>query len=561
VKSLTHMIVGTISSCVADCDVEVVVVMLKLRGLGAVKRVAQKRESNDSSDEDNMRGNAKTADEPIDPFANVFDDDDEEASIASRVSRRRSSARFSQGGFNVSFTSPVKDNEPMPKRRKGSSVKKAGAPNEVTMDKENTDNGESASIEVKYTDRKSSKGSNAPLRTLNQGETGKRNSTSKRVSSGGLKEKKNSDNSKTILSNECITTNNSTVADQEPRPWCLEDFSVGKSIGRGKFGNVYLAKQKLTSKGGQTTTVALKTLHKSALINAKIVHNLRREVEIQSRLKHPNIVQLYGYFENTKTVSLILQYIEGGEMYKHVNRNFEGGCVPEWLCRTFMHDVLSALDYMHTRHVYHRDLKGENLFLHFQFDVSNSASNNSNSNNNRDSSGGGAEGEECPEHVRVMIGDLGASAHAPPPNATRHTWCGTYEYLSPEMVNRSGHQHHIDLWACGVLMYELLAGCTPFSHILEEDGHVDTVAEKNAKMSLEEAEDEEDPPIFTAIRRHQFGAVQWPAWLDTSSDTRDLVNTFLHPDPNMRPSAAQALESNWMKQAPLCREYSSRRLS
>ena len=190
-------------------------------------------------------------------------------------------------------------------------------------------------------------------------------------------------------------------------------------------------------------------MHKSAL-NAGIVHNLRREVEIQSRLKHPNIVQLYGYFENIKQSRSYCNISPEG-MYKHVNKHYDGGRVDENMCRVFMHDVFSALAYMHERHVYHRDLKGENLFLNFQYDVGST------------SQQGTQEGTACPEHVRVMIGDLGASAHAPPPNSTRYTWCGTYEYLSPEMINRTGHCHHVDLWACGILLFELLVGFTPFS--------------------------------------------------------------------------------------------------
>jgi serine/threonine protein kinase len=73
------------------------------------------------------------------------------------------------------------------------------------------------------------------------------------------------------------------------RAWCLDDFSLGKPIGKGKFGNVYLAKERRSK-----VPVALKVLFKAPMVAASCVHTLRREVEIQSRLKHRNILQLYG---------------------------------------------------------------------------------------------------------------------------------------------------------------------------------------------------------------------------------------------------------------------------
>lgn len=90
--------------------------------------------------------------------------------------------------------------------------------------------------------------------------------------------------------NSSLGLSSAAEEEQKGRLWALEDFSLGKPIGKGKFGNVYLGKEKRTS-----TTVALKVLFKAPMIADECVHALRREVEIQSRLIHPNIVQLYGY--------------------------------------------------------------------------------------------------------------------------------------------------------------------------------------------------------------------------------------------------------------------------
>lgn len=91
----------------------------------------------------------------------------------------------------------------------------------------------------------------------------------------------------------------------------IADFDIGKPLGKGKFGNVYLAREK-TSK----FITALKVLFKSQLEKAKVVHQLKREVEIQSHLRHPNILRLYGYFHDDARVYLILEYAPNGELYK-----------------------------------------------------------------------------------------------------------------------------------------------------------------------------------------------------------------------------------------------------
>lgn len=97
----------------------------------------------------------------------------------------------------------------------------------------------------------------------------------------------------------------------EPKlTWSLEDFDIGKRLGRGKFGHVYLAREK-----NSKFIVALKVLFKVQLIKAQVEHQLRREIEIQSHLRHPNILRLFGYFYDSQRVFLILEYAAKGELY------------------------------------------------------------------------------------------------------------------------------------------------------------------------------------------------------------------------------------------------------
>lgn len=96
-------------------------------------------------------------------------------------------------------------------------------------------------------------------------------------------------------------------------PWTLNDFDLGKPLGKGKFGHVYLAREKRTG-----FIVALKVLYKAELEHSRVEKQLRREIEIQAHLRHPNVLRLYGWFFDEKRIYLILEFAAKGELYKHL---------------------------------------------------------------------------------------------------------------------------------------------------------------------------------------------------------------------------------------------------
>ncbi len=212
------------------------------------------------------------------------------------------------------------------------------------------------------------------------------------------------------------------------RTWKLEDFDIGRALGRGKFGYVYLAREKRTK-----YIVALKVLFKSQLSKAGVEHQLRREVEIQSHLRHPHILRLYGYFYDENRVYLIMEFAANGELYKHLQQQTK---FDEPTTAKYMLQLAKALDYCHSKHVIHRDIKPENILLDSKGDV--------------------------------KIADFGWSVHAPQDRRT--TLCGTLDYLPPEMIEGKEHDHTVDLWSLGVLMYEFLCGAPPF----DAKGHTET---------------------------------------------------------------------------------------
>lgn len=202
--------------------------------------------------------------------------------------------------------------------------------------------------------------------------------------------------------------------------WSLSDFEVGKPLGQGKFGRVYLAREKETK-----FVVALKAMSKNQLKKAQFEHQLRREIEIQSHLRHPNILRLYGYFYDNAKVYLILEFCVGGELYKKLQteKKFD-----EKRSARMIVQLANALNYCHSKNIIHRDIKPENLLL-------------------------GKNGE-------VKLADFGWSVHAP--SSRRTTMCGTLDYLPPEIVKRQQHDEKVDIWSLGILLFEFLCGYAPF---------------------------------------------------------------------------------------------------
>lgn len=212
-----------------------------------------------------------------------------------------------------------------------------------------------------------------------------------------------------------------------PKAFHLGMFEIGRPLGKGKFGRVYLARERTSG-----FICALKVLHKNELQQGRVEKQVRREIEIQSNLRHPNIVKLYGHFHDSKRVFLIIEFAGKGELYKHLRRENR---FPEWKAAQYIAQMVSALRYLHRKHVIHRDIKPENILV-------------------------GIHGE-------IKISDFGWSVHAP--NGRRNTMCGTLDYLPPEMLKPGSSDNYynekVDLWSLGVLTYEFLVGEAPFEDI------------------------------------------------------------------------------------------------
>ena len=151
------------------------------------------------------------------------------------------------------------------------------------------------------------------------------------------------------------------------------------------------------------------------------------EVELARRVLHDNIVRCYAHFEDASNIYLVMELAEGGNLYAFLRKNRH---LHEAEVAKFGFQLLKAASYLHNLNppIVHRDLKLENILI--------------------DSNG------------FIKLADFGWSSIK---DSVRHTFCGTRDYLAPEMILKSGHDEKIDVWTIGILMFELLTGKAPFT--------------------------------------------------------------------------------------------------
>jgi len=209
----------------------------------------------------------------------------------------------------------------------------------------------------------------------------------------------------------------------------VDDFEVVKRLGKGSFSNVFLVRKKDTKQ-----MLAMKVLDKSELKRRNQVEHTNTEKNILSQYSHPFIVKLYYSFQNHEKLYMCLEYLHGGEMFQHLK---EAKRFPEALSRFFVAEVILALEFLHSKDIIYRDIKPENILV-------------------------GADG-----HLKLTDFGLSkegiTSAGGKATGTKTRTFCGTPDYLAPEIIKGISHGKAVDWWGIGVLLFEMLTGHPPFT--------------------------------------------------------------------------------------------------
>mmetsp|Transcript_9781 Transcript_9781/g.12059 ORF Transcript_9781/g.12059 Transcript_9781/m.12059 type:complete len:519 (-) Transcript_9781:450-2006(-) len=252
---------------------------------------------------------------------------------------------------------------------------------------------------------------------------------------------------------------------EDKRPPTVTDYKIIRVIGKGSFGKVFLVRQHSTM-----AIYAMKVLKKENIVKRNQVEHTRTERSILGYVRHPFIVGLHAAFQTRDKLYFILDYCAGGELFCHLQKLGKFG---EARAKFYTAELTLALEHVHSLGVVYRDLKPENVLLN--------------------------------ENGHIKLTDFGLSkegvtAH----HKGAHSFCGTPEYLAPEILARRGHGRAVDWWSLGALLFEMLTGLPPFY-----------------------SRDREK--LFEGIRR---GHLVYPRYL--SHQAKLILKALLHREPSRR---------------------------
>ncbi|KAL0382998.1 UNVERIFIED_CONTAM: CBL-interacting serine/threonine-protein kinase [Sesamum calycinum] len=260
---------------------------------------------------------------------------------------------------------------------------------------------------------------------------------------------------------------------------------IGRILGHGTFAKVYHARNLQTNK-----SVAMKVVGKEKVIRVGMMEQVKREISVMKMVHHPNIVELHEVMASKTKIYFAMEFVRGGELFAKIAK----GRLREEPARNYFQQLISAIDFCHSRGVYHRDLKPENLLLD--------------------------------EEGNLKVTDFGLSAFSDhvSQDGLLHTTCGTPAYVAPEVIGKKGYDGaKADIWSCGVILYVLLAGFLPF----------------------------QDDNIMSMYRKIYRGDFKCPPWF--SPEARKLITKMLDPNPSTRISIAKIMDSPWFKKSmPRC---------
>eukprot|EP01084_Bolivina_argentea_P053151 97582_1 len=281
-------------------------------------------------------------------------------------------------------------------------------------------------------------------------------------------------------------------------PWPIqlnrigEMYDIGPKIGSG---NIWVSRK--CKRHSDDKIFAIKIYNKcitsrgfsrGLLIDAEELKRIENEANILRSLSHSNIVNLHGYYDHEKKAGLILDYCDGGELF---DRIIEKGSFSENEAKKIFYQACCALEYIHSKGIVHRNLIPESILFE-------------------------TKGDDLA--IKISGFDyVGVCKDGP-----CGTPCGTPNYVAPEILKKMKYKTEVDMWACGMVLYIMLCGFSPF---YDETGNLAN--------------------LYGKITRAEFDMPD-PYWTTISNDAKDLVRKLLEKDPEKRLTAKMALSHQWM---------------
>ena len=206
----------------------------------------------------------------------------------------------------------------------------------------------------------------------------------------------------------------------------FQNWTLKKILGQGAYGKVYLVAKTVM---GKTKYYAMKVIRKDDIIDQKLTESAMAERNLLLEMSHPFILNLHYAFQTEKSLYLILDYVNGGDLFQHLSKK---GYMSEKAARYYGAQVVLALEYVHAQNIVYRDLKPENLLI--------------------DSDG------------NIKMADFGISKQISADQIVKtHTLIGTAQYMPPEAFSNSeGYGQAFDIWSLGCCLYEIVVGEPPY---------------------------------------------------------------------------------------------------
>ncbi|XP_030376189.1 serine/threonine-protein kinase MARK2-like [Scaptodrosophila lebanonensis] len=265
-------------------------------------------------------------------------------------------------------------------------------------------------------------------------------------------------------------------------------YKIIKTLGKGNFAKVKLALHVPTGR-----EVAIKVIDKTQL-NSSAKQKLYREVRIMKLLNHPNIVRLFQVIESERTLYLVMEYASRGELFDHLVKN---GRMRERDARVIFRQLVSAIQYCHSKFVVHRDLKAENLLLD--------------------------------QNMNIKIADFGFG-NTYDPKSQLETFCGSPPYAAPELfMGRKYAGPEVDAWSLGVVLYTLVSGSLPF-----DGGTLKELRERVLRgkyrvpyyISMDCEQLMRKFLVLNPAKRTTLTAVMSDKWINTGYDETDQLRAY-----------------------------------